>query len=385
MQIYTDDDVLVEGAILLKDGKIAEFNQIIANENDCAVMEFPKTYKALPGFIDLHIHGAAGADVMDATQEALVTMASVLPEEGTTSFLATTMTQSEQAIERALENAAEYIKSHECPGRAEVLGVHLEGPFVNPTKAGAQPAEYMQAPSQSLFDKWQQLSGQSIRLVTLAPELKGGQSFITHLCGQGVVASIGHSDATYDEFEAAVEAGATHVTHLYNQMRGLHHREPGVVGGTFLNKKVRAEMIVDGIHVDARMVKLAYEQKKADGLLLITDAMRAKCLGDGTYDLGGQEVIVKGKQATLADGTLAGSILKLKDAAWNMMAFTGCSLREVVQMASVNPAKQIGVYDRKGSLTVGKDADILILNEQNELICTICRGEVAYRKDVDSR
>ncbi|MGJ7910160.1 N-acetylglucosamine-6-phosphate deacetylase [Neobacillus sp. LXY-1] len=380
MKIYTEDQTIEKGYIKVENQKIMEMGSIanLTNEDGLKVIEVPEYFHAVPGFIDVHIHGVNGADTMDATTEAIDTMATSLPREGTTSFLATTMTQEAAKIEAAIVNASNYIASQPTNGVAEVVGIHLEGPFVNPKMAGAQPVQHITEPDLTLFKKWETLSNDTIRLVTIAPEQPGGLELIRYLKEKGIIASIGHTNATYEDVGRAIEAGANHVTHLFNQMRGLHHREPGVVGAAFLRKELVAELIVDGIHVHPEMVKLAYLQKQSEGLILITDSMRAKCMKNGQYDLGGQEVTVKDGKATLADGTLAGSILTLGHGVRNMMTYSGCSLHEVIKMASVNPAKQLKMYDRKGSLTVGKDADIVILDKQMEVAMTICRGEIAF-------
>ncbi|MCF6137773.1 N-acetylglucosamine-6-phosphate deacetylase [Pseudalkalibacillus berkeleyi] len=334
----------------------------------------------LPGRIDGHIHGAAGFDVMDATIEAIEGIASALVKEGTTSFLPTTMTAGQEKIENALQTINDYQQFHNNREKAEVIGIHLEGPFISTNKIGAQNPKYIQMPNFELFQKWYQISGSNIKVVTLAPEIKGATSFIKHLTKNGVVVSIGHSNATYAQVKAALSAGASQFTHLYNAMRPLHHREPGVVGGAFLNQDALAELIVDGLHCAPEMVKLAFDIKGKQGLMLITDAMRAKCLGNGTYELGGLEVYVQEGKATLKDGTLAGSILTMQDACWNMMNYTNANIDDLVFMNSINPAKQYGVYNRKGSINIGKDADLIILDSNYELKMTICRGEIAYEK-----
>ncbi|NRD78244.1 N-acetylglucosamine-6-phosphate deacetylase [Bacillus sp. BRMEA1] len=383
MKIYSEDHIIENGYIKIKNQKIVEFGSLTDQKTDeeCKVMEIPKNFQAVPGFIDVHIHGAAGADTMDATKEALNTISQALPKEGTTSFLATTITQEAKLIEKAIENAGEYINIQEAQGRAEVLGIHLEGPFINGNKAGAQPLQHIVDPNLSQFKEWQQIAKGTIKLVTLAPEQPGGLELIRYLKENGVIASLGHTDATFQQVHEAIDAGASHVTHLFNQMRGLHHREPGVVGAAFLRDELKAEIIVDGVHVHPEMVKLAYKQKHSNGLILITDAMRAKCLKNGQYDLGGQDVTVRDGKAVLGDGTLAGSILRLSDGVKNMVVFTECSLAEAIEMAAVNPAKQLNVYDRKGSIAIGKDADIVILDDKLEVFLTVCRGEIAFSKE----
>ncbi|NHM32382.1 N-acetylglucosamine-6-phosphate deacetylase [Neobacillus terrae] len=379
-----EKEIKTEVYIYLEKEKILEIGPI-----EDAELRFPEVEKisiqkghtVVPGFIDLHIHGAAGADTMDATPEALKTIAEALAKEGTTSFLATTITQEKMNIEKALENAGNYIQENNLTGRAEVLGIHLEGPFINEKRAGAQPREYILKPNLDLFRHWQELAGGNIKQVTIAPELENGLKLIGYFKQNGVIASIGHTDAVYEEMEAAVNAGARQVTHLFNGMRGMHHREPGTAGTALLFKELMIEVIADGIHVHPKMVKLALSAKGADGTLLITDSMRAKCLKNGVYDLGGQDVHVADGKALLEDGTLAGSILKMNEAVKNIAKFTEMTLTEAVQLASTNPARQLGVLDRKGSIAAGKDADITVLNDQFEVELTLCRGEIAFKKE----
>ena len=365
------------GDILLEGGKISRVAEKIEAQADVHIEATGKNWTAFPGFIDVHIHGAAGHDAMDATSEALTGLADVLPKEGTTSFLATTMTQSDEAISAALKNIRDFQLED---GQAEMLGVHLEGPFISDKRAGAQPIEHIAEPSYPLFQKWQKLSGNQIRLVTLAPETTNGLAFIKNLAEDGVIASIGHSDGTLEEVQAAVRAGASHVTHLYNQMSPFHHRNPGVVGASLTEKGLTVEVIADFIHSHPTSVELAFRQKGAERLILITDAMRAKGLAPGVYDLGGQDVQVTRKDARLADGTLAGSILTMDSAIQNVQSITGCSLNELVAMTSANAAKELGLAN-KGSLQEGSDADIAILDDSLNVQMTICRGTIAYTKE----
>uniref|UniRef100_C5D3L1 N-acetylglucosamine-6-phosphate deacetylase n=1 Tax=Geobacillus sp. (strain WCH70) TaxID=471223 RepID=C5D3L1_GEOSW len=380
--IYAETGKIEQGYVLTEGDKVIEVGPMSScpASSEAEVIELDPSFSIVPGFIDVHIHGASGADVMDATDESLRTMAKTLPKEGTTSFLATTMTAPIADIERALQNVAQYIYRSNPPGEAEVLGIHLEGPFISPKRSGAQHPKNIIEPNIELFQKWQNIANGHIRLVTLAPEEKNGLALTAYLKKTGVIASIGHSDAVYEQVAAAIQSGVTHATHLFNGMRGIHHREPGVAGAVLMHDEVVCELIVDGIHVAPEMVRFAYKMKGCDGLILITDAMRAKCLGAGIYELGGQEVIVQGEKATLRDGTLAGSILKLGDAVKNIMSFTGCTLEDIIRMASWNPAKQLGVSDKKGSIRAGKDADLVVLDEQHHVVMTICRGKLAYSK-----
>lgn len=374
--LVEDQYLLIDGEKVIETGHLSEMPPSFSGK----VFTYPKEYSIVPGFIDIHIHGAAGSDAMDATTEALNNMAVNLVKEGTTTFFATTMTQSIPAIDTALEKARQYIENNNEVGKAEVCGIHLEGPFVNPIRKGAQPGEHIIEPNIEIFKKWQDLAGGHIKLITMAPERNGGYELVQYLSETGVVASIGHSDADFDQVSLAVEKGASHATHLFNGMKGLHHREPGTAGGALLKDEIMVEIIADGFHINPHMIDLAIRLKGLDRAVLITDSMRAKWLQDGVSELGGQEVFVKEGKATLANGSLAGSILKMHDGIKNIMQYTGLTLPQAVKLATINPAREFGLDDRKGSLEVGKDADIVVLNEDLDPILTICRGEFAYKK-----
>ncbi len=333
----------------------------------------------VPGFIDEHIHGAGGSDAMDATNEALQTISEYLAMEGTTGFLATTMTQSKENINNALKAAASAIKNGKFRG-AEVLGVHLEGPFISPKHVGAQPLEYVLNPSVAEFEKFQRAAEGNIKIVTLAPEENGGTELTEALKKQGVVASIGHTGATFSDVEKAVRSGARSVTHTYNAQTGLHHREAGVVGAAMLFNELNCEMICDGIHVSIPAIKLVIKNKPHDKFTLITDAMRAKGMPDGVSELGGQEVFVKGGEARLKDGTLAGSVLKMNVAIKNLVERVGVPFTDAVDFATANPAKNIGLFGERGSIEVGKRADFTVLKKDYEVEMTMVGGNVVYKK-----
>lgn len=364
------------GDVFLENGKIKEVAPSIKKVADSRIDASDKGWIVVPGFIDVHIHGASGFDVMDGTPEALNGLARALPREGTTSFLATTMTQTDENIGKALQNASLFTADDT---QAEMLGVHLEGPFISPERAGAQPIEHILPPSMSLFKKWQELSGDRIKLVTLAPEMDNGLAFIEELTASGIIASLGHTDATMELVSEAVSAGASHVTHLYNQMSPFHHREPGVAGAALLEDDLTVELIVDFIHSHPKAVEFAFRQKSASRIILITDAMRAKGLAPGTYDLGGQDVEVTHEDARLGNGTLAGSILTMENAAKNMKTATDCTLSELVAMTSTNAATQLGLTN-KGRIESGKDADLTIIDADWTVQMTICRGNITYTK-----
>lgn len=381
VKIFMENDVIEHGSLLIADDKIKAIYEGAAIPTDLpSEITILDGYgkSLIPGFIDGHIHGANDADVMDATESALDAIASILPKEGTTSFLATTITQPKPAIEKAIENVANYQAKQ---GYAEIIGIHLEGPFIEKSKAGAQPTAYIIKPDIALFCYWQQLSNNSIKTVTMAPENDPDHSFIQFLHQSGVNVSAGHTNSSYTDIKEAVKNGVKQVTHICNAMSGIHHRDIGVVGAAFQLPELRAELIADGIHVSAEMMQLIYDSMGSERLLLITDAMRAKCMKPGNYELGGQPVTVSKDRALLKDGTLAGSILKMNDGAKNMLDLGNVQIKNIIEMASINPAKQIGIFDKKGSIGVGKDADLLLVDDRLTIYCTICRGVIAYKEE----
>ncbi|WP_200410812.1 N-acetylglucosamine-6-phosphate deacetylase [Virgibacillus salexigens] len=381
ISIYAENEMVKSGSILLMDGKIEAIyysdNQPNSLPDHVQIIDGNKL-NAIPGFIDGHIHGANGADVMDATEEALDTMASVLPKEGTTSFLATTITQSPENIDQALRNVAQYSSK---AGQAEIIGVHLEGPFIEKKKAGAQPMEYIVEPNEDVFERWQAISGNCIKTITMAPELDPEGVFIKRLADAGINVSAGHTNAGFDTIKKAVEYGVSQLTHLCNAMNGIHHRDIGAVGAAFKLEDLRAELIADGIHVTDEMLQMIYQNMGSERLILITDAMRAKCLPPGGYELGGQPVNVTSDRALLANGTLAGSILKMYEGAQQMLHFSDVTIDNIIEMTAKNPAKQIHMHESKGSIAIGKDADILLVDDNLSIKYTICRGVVAYKED----
>ena len=365
-------DLIFVSDIFLKDGKI---EKIGTNLSIAANIHINGTSSYLfPGFIDMHIHGSAGFDTMDGTEESLRGMARSLVKEGTTSFLPTTMTQTTTVIETALANI-NYFETKE--DEAEVLGIHLEGPYISKKRVGAQPIEHILAPSLEQFNRWQQQSGNRIKQVTVAPEVTNGFEFVETICKQGIIVSIGHSDATSSEVEKAIKLGANQATHLFNQMRPFHHRELGVVGSVLMAEEIRTEVIADFLHSHPNAVKMAYRLKSATGIILITDAMRAKGLSNGKYDLGGQTVQVTEQGAHLSSGALAGSVLKMDQAVRNIRDVTDCTLQELVAMSSANAAKQLKLT-HKGYIAEGYDADVVLLTKDLQILKTICRGNIVF-------
>lgn len=370
---YVAGKGLVKTDIAFEDGKIVAIGKL-----DNVEPIFDTDGVVLPGFIDEHIHGAGGADAMDGTEQALQTISEYVAKEGTTGFLATTMTQSPENIGKALKNVKTVREKGEYKG-AEILGVHLEGPFISPKHVGAQPLEYVAKPASETFDKYNEISGGNIKVVTLAPEVEGGLDLVKHLAKIGVVASIGHTGAKFSDVEAAVAAGATNVTHTYNAQTPLHHREAGVVGAAMLIDELNCEMICDTIHVSVPAIKIFVKNKPHDKFTLITDAMRAKGMPDGLSELGGQQVFVKNGEARLSDGTLAGSVLKMNVAVKNLVEKVGVSFTDAVDFASANPAKNLGLYDERGSIEVGKRADFAVMDKDYNILCTVIGGKVVYK------
>lgn len=374
VKVYIKNVGIVKTNIGIENGRIA----YIGNEENIEPI-FETDGIVVPGFIDEHIHGAGGADAMDGTVEALQTISEFLAREGTTGFLATSMTQSPENITNALKAVKKVREKGEYKG-AEVLGVHLEGPFISPKHVGAQPLEYVATPDAELFDKYNEASGNSIKIVTLAPEVEGGLGLVKHLSNIGVVASVGHTGGKYADVVNAVAAGATNVTHTYNAQTGLHHREAGVVGAAMLLDELNCEMICDTIHVSVPAIKLVIKNKPHDKYTLITDAMRAKGMPDGKSELGGQDVFVNNGEARLADGTLAGSVLKMNVAVKNLVEKAGVSFTDAIDFATYNPAKNIGVLNERGTIEVGKRADLTVLNSDFEVLYTLVNGKIVYKK-----
>ncbi|MBU5595448.1 N-acetylglucosamine-6-phosphate deacetylase [Amphibacillus sp. MSJ-3] len=375
--IYTETEV-IKGSLAIKNGKIEQiFDGIPDDLTLYQDIIDGSNLNVIPGFIDTHIHGANGADVMDATTEAISTIANYLVSEGTTSFLATTITQSTENIERALTNLAQY--ENEASG-AEMIGIHLEGPFIEKSKAGAQPLEYIKKPDLDLFNHWQEISGHKIKTITLAPEHDQGWHFTSALRKAGVNVSAGHTNANFSELDKAVKHGVNQMTHLCDAMSGIHHRDIGAVGLAFLSDELKAEIIADGIHVDPTMLQLIYRNIGPKRLIIITDAMRAKGLEPGDYELGGQPVRVTEDRAVLDNGSLAGSILNMIDGAKQFFTLPNVSIQDIIQMTSVNPAKQAGVFKDKGSIAVGKDADLLLVDHDLNLKMTLKKGKIVYEE-----
>lgn len=382
LQILVKNAWLQHHAVVVEDKLIKAILpvELLHQHLPAKTYEFPANYYLVPGFIDLHIHGTNGFDVMDGNIESLVNMGKSLAEEGVTGFLATTMTANKEHMDVVLNSIGAAISCKENTG---ILGAHLEGPFISREKAGAQQQNDIEKPDIPLMEHWQKMAHGAIKLVTLAPEISYADNLIKKLREMGITASAGHTNATYDNMQKAFHLGCTHAAHLFNAMRGLHHREPGAAGALLLEKNVSVEIIADGLHVHPAMIDLAFRLKGADKFVLVTDAMCAKCLGDGEYKLGGQSVTVCGNKAFLNDGTLAGSVLSMPQAIKNILEFTHCSLADAVNMASANPASVIGLSHQKGSIEQGKHADLVVLDDSWSVVMTMREGLMI--KDVQTQ
>lgn len=372
-EIYTGETAVKNGYII--------FDKTIIQLG--AMEDFPVKYqgeeikvlpnaKIIPGFIDIHSHGGYGIDVMDGSAADIVAMTERMTKEGVTTYFPTTMTQSDEKISIALKTIK---KAKDLAGEASLIeGIHLEGPFISPVFKGAQPEKYVADPDVDKMAKWLDDSGGLIKIVTYAPEQPNAVEFEAFCLEHGIVLSTGHSNATRKDLK---KSKTSHITHLYNAQRGLHHREAGVTGHGLLESNVNCEVIVDGFHIVPDMVKLAYELKGNTGLVLITDSMRGKGMPEGKSELGGQTVYIKDKQARLEEGNLAGSVLTFIEAFQNIIAFTGCNISDAVKMSSVNQAKEFKLSN-KGLLAPEFDADIVVLNDDLEISLTIAKGRVIY-------
>lgn len=376
VNIFLEKEVISSGSIYVKSGKIKTLSHdYIEPEDDDVEVIDGAGLNLVPGFIDGHIHGAYGYDVMDDDDQALRVMAEKLPREGTTAFVATTITNPLEDIERAIERVRDYEPKD---GEAEIIGLHIEGPFIEKSKAGAQPIQDILPPQIDLVNRFLEKANGLIKTMTIAPELDEDGVFIKYLVDHGINVSAGHTNANFNEINRAVDQGVSQMTHLCNAMNGVHHRDVGAVGAAMLIPSLKSELIADGIHVSNEMLQILYETIGPERIMLITDSMRAKGMEDGTYTLGGQDVTVKNNQATLSDGTLAGSILKMDEGVRHFKNVTKASFFEMIQMASINPAKQLGIFDRKGSIEIGKDADLLIVDDQFNIQQTFCKGILSY-------
>lgn len=367
-RMFTPTEEILDGVLLVEDG------QIVSVARRAAVALPPNTHEydagewtLAPGFVDLHIHGAGGHDAMEANAEALAQIARSVARFGTTAIVATTVTASPAQTCRSLQGLAQSANEQKkwagsAEPAAELLGVHFEGPFISPARRGVHPPEWVASPSSALLDRMLEASGGWARILTLAPELAGALDLLDRARSEGLVVAMGHTDATYEEAIRAIERGATHAVHVFNAMRPFSHRDTGVIGAVLTRSEVTAEAIADGVHVDAAALQILLAAKGVEKTILVSDGTSATAMPDGTYRLGTFEVRVMGGVCRDAQGRLAGSTLTLDRAVRNMVAF-GARPDDAVRMATLNPARRLGIEMKKGALAPGADADLVFLDD----------------------
>lgn len=378
-RILTPHEELRDRIILIQDDRITAIGhrdeiQVPADARDLLARDTI----VVPGFVDIHIHGAGGHDVMEATPEALSTITERVARRGTTSLLATTVSASPDETCRSLAGIAAYISSAENRpkphhSRAEILGVHLEGPFISAVRRGVHPESALEAPSIPLFDKFLAAAAGTARILTVAPELPGALELIARAVKDGLVVALGHTDATYEQAQEAIERGAKHAVHVFNAMRPFSHRDTGVIGAVLTHGDVSAEIIADGVHVDSPAVEILLASKGADRVILVSDGIAATGMPDGDYHLGSIDVRVSKGVARNAEGRLAGSTLTLDRAVSNMVQLN-VPLIDAVRMATLGPARRLGLAGKKGVIAVGADADLVFLHEDLSVAGVMTRG-----------
>lgn len=376
-RIITPFQEVDQGVILIEGGRIAALGPVqeLTPPGDAKTIDAAGNIVA-PGFIDVHTHGSSGHGVMEAFHGGLQAMAEILASQGTTGFLPTTMTAPEGKILAALEAIGR--AADQTLKGAEILGAHLEGPYLNPENAGAQALEYIRPPSLEELDGFL-AAYEGVRLLTLAPELPGGLELVSYAHNRGVTVSIGHSRARYETVLEGVGRGLTHASHTFCGMKPMHHRDPGPVGAVLSCDEIRAELIADRVHVHPPVMKILVRAKGMAGVVLVTDSSPFAGLPDGSYHRWNQEIRVQGDVVRTSSGRLAGSALTMDRAVKNILEDAALSLPQAIQMASYNPARSIGMEARKGSLAPGKDADLIILDGGLKARLTMVRGRVVHR------
>ncbi len=377
-RLISADSVVEYPLVAVESGRIVSIESLTqsASERIDATHHFPDA-TLVPAYVDIHIHGCSGHDVMEATPDALRTISGYLATRGVGAYLPTTVTSPREETLRALAGlATEINRQQDSPTGATPLGIHLEGPFLSHPKRGVHTDALLEAPSITLFDRFWQAAEGSIRLMTIAPELPGAPELIAHATKLGVRCSLGHSDAMVCEAKAGLLAGAQSATHTFNAMRAIDHREPGLAAFVLDESSLFAEMICDGIHVDPMMVRLYLKAKGEDRIILVTDGISATGMPDGTYVLGEMEVDVHNGRCT-SNGILAGSVLTLDRGVQHFMEFTNASLKTAVRAASRNPSQLLGIDEAWGSLEVGRMADITVLSSAAEVTQTFLAGRPA--------
>ncbi len=379
--VVTPFRIVQNGSIVIQNGKISELGRTkdIEIPDNTEVIDVSGRM-VCPGFVDLLVHGGAGYGFADDVDDSITKVSNYFLKHGSTTVLASLFAKPEELLLADLERVANYIENNP---NSNIYGIHMEGPYLNKALKGAMNESYLWKPSVESWKKMWKASKGYIKIMTIAPELPGAVEVMREAAGEGVVLSIGHSMANYDEIEIAIDNGAAHVTHMFNAMRPFHHRNPGVILGGLLRNELKIELIADTLHVHPAVMELLLKLKGASGIVLVSDSIRAGGMHEGEYEFADQKVIMKNKRAYLVDGTLAGSTLTLNVAIKNLVETANAKLTEAIRMASLNGAKVIDIDHKKGILAVGKDADIVILNESFEVETTILQGKIAYSKTYD--
>ena len=379
--LYTPNTVVRDGAVLVRGRRIAAVGparDVTPPASESVDLIDVRGGIIAPGFVDLQVNGAAGTlFTQEPTTEALTVIAAVLPQHGCTSFLPTLLSCSEEDTHWAMAAAARACA--DPPAGAQVLGVHMEGPFLHPDRAGAHDRRLLRSPSTADLAQWLEASDGVLRLLTLSPELPGASEVIREAVRCGLAVAVGHTAATYDESAKAAELGASLVTHLFNATGGLSAREPGVVGAALALDELSASLIADGIHLHPAVVRTAVRAKGVERVVLVTDAMPPVGAAAQEFSLLGRRVTVRDGACRLADGTLAGSTLTMDQALRNVIRWTGVSLQDALAMATLLPARLIGADASKGSLETGKDADVVVMDSDLRVLLTLVGGQVVYR------
>jgi len=379
-EIYTSRVVIRRGVVVVRNGRIETIEEGSAGRRLTrgAVVVDARGMIVAPGFIDLHIHGAGGGDTSDCSLKSIRKMCSTLVRFGTTAFLPTVYPAGESEMLRRVSTIRRAME--QAPKGAEILGVHLEGPFLNPRERGALREGALRLPSMEVLDRLIHASGDNIRLLSIAPELRGATEVIRECRRRGIRVAVGHSDASHEQMVRAINAGVNHVTHVFNALRRTHHRDPGVMGTVLTNSEVTVELIADMHHVHPVVINLLLLAKPPDKICLVTDALRIAGLRGRRFIADGREVTVEGGVARLPDGTIAGSVLTLNRAVRNMVATGRVPLENALKMAGIIPARVLGVDHRKGNILPGSDADIVVMDRDCHVHMTMVKGRIGHRK-----
>jgi N-acetylglucosamine-6-phosphate deacetylase len=375
-KIYTPFELWDKSCVLVSEGKIVgikEQKEVDPSEYD--IVNFKKSI-IVPGFIDIHTHGVVGHDSMETDIKIFNAESKFYAKHGVTSFVPTTMAQSKKDTILAIKTIREasYLKM----AGAKIIGIHLEGPYFNLEKKGAQPGKYIRDADLDELQDFMKASNNFVVIVSLAPEIEKALEAIRFLSGRGITISLGHTNATFEEANRGIDAGATHATHIFNGMRPYHHREPGVIGAVLLDNRVTCEVIADLIHLHPRTIELTYKLKGPDRMILVSDSMGATGLNDGNYQLGGEKVIVKDSVARLENGSLAGSTLTLDKALRNIVNVVGIPFKDALRMITYNPTREISLERNIGSISIGKMADLVVLDESLKVKATFIEGKMVF-------